>query len=143
MSASGSSSCTSIWENCRPCSGLIRMTFRSRKIQSGVYPTCRERRVLKNSHHSFIKLCSVYYRAINTDLEIRNYRLKTEEQSEGMIINTTDKRPALYLNFYSKTEHHFNVTRNEPTFFAYSTIFWNWPVSAKHCITLLGTFALK
>ena len=39
MSASGSSSWTSIWENCRPCSGLMRITFLSRKIQSGVYPT--------------------------------------------------------------------------------------------------------
>lgn len=36
ISASGSSSCTSIWANCKPCSGLIRITFRSRKIQSGV-----------------------------------------------------------------------------------------------------------
>ena len=39
MSANGSSSWTSIWDNCRPCSGLMRITFLSRKIQSGVYPT--------------------------------------------------------------------------------------------------------
>jgi len=29
------------------------------------------------------------------------------------------------------------------TFLAYSTIFWNWLVSAKHWMTLLGTLALR
>lgn len=37
----------------------------------------------------------------------------------------------------------FGRVRKVVTFLAYSTIFWNWPVSAKHWMTLLGTFALR